>query len=54
MYTGNPWDASEAYKLREARAERKATERHRYRDLKTPEAKVLTAVITSIMGLFLR
>lgn len=51
---GSLWDVSEAYKGEIARAERKAAEAHRFRELRTPEARVLTAVITSVLGLFIR
>jgi hypothetical protein len=44
----------DAAKQRTALAERKAEEHHRFREIKTPEAKVLTAVITSVLGLFIR
>ena len=51
---GNLWSANEAAKLEISRAERRAAENHRFRELRTPEAKVLTAIITSVIGLFLR
>ena len=51
---GRMWSLSEAAKLRTSRAERKAGENHRFRDFKTPEAKVLTAIVTSVMSLFIR
>jgi hypothetical protein len=54
MFDGNLWDANDAAKLEIAQAERRAAEVHRFRDIKTPEAKVLTAIITSVLGLFLR
>jgi hypothetical protein len=50
----NLWTVNESAKLETTRAERKAAENHRFRELKTPEAKVLTAVVTSVLGLFLR
>jgi hypothetical protein len=54
MFPGELFSVVEAAKERTARAERKAEEHHRFREIKTPEAKVLTAVITSVLGLFLR
>ncbi|HUT19117.1 MAG TPA: hypothetical protein VM366_08150 [Anaerolineae bacterium] len=54
MFEGNLWNATEVAKLETAQAERRAAESHRFRDIKTPEAKVLTAIITSVLGLFLR
>jgi hypothetical protein len=51
---GDLWTANEAAKLETARAERRAAENYRFRELKAPEAKVLTAVITSVLSLFLR
>jgi hypothetical protein len=50
---GNMWSANEAAKLETLRAERRAAENYRFREIKTPEAKVLTAVITSVLGLFI-
>jgi len=45
---------SEIAKLETERAERKAAENWRFRHLKSKEIKVLTAVLTSVLGLFLR
>lgn len=52
LYEG--YVASDIAKLRVQRAERKAAERWRFRHLKTKESKVLTAVLTSVLGLFIR
>ena len=46
--------ASEISKLETKRAERSATERWRFRHLKTKESKVLTTIVTSMLQLFLR
>jgi hypothetical protein len=51
---GTLWAISDAAKLETSRAERKAAEKHRFREFQTPEAKVLTAVVTSVLGLFIR
>lgn len=53
MY-GDLYSASEATKLRVERAERQAAKNWRFRGLKTKEQVVLTSVITSVLGLFLR
>ena len=46
--------ASEVYRERIKRADREATEVWRFRNHRTPEAKFLTAVVTSVLGLFIR
>ena len=46
--------ASDIAKLETARAERKAAENWRFRHLKSKESKVLTAIVTSVLQLFLR
>jgi hypothetical protein len=48
------WAASEAAKMDVARAERRAKENYRFHEFRSPEAKLLTAVIASVMNLFLR
>jgi hypothetical protein len=48
------WDANDAAKLETREAERRAAKNHRFRELRTPEAKVLTAIVTSVLGLFVR
>ena len=52
LYEG--YVAGEIAKLNTRRAERKAAENWRFRHLKTRETKVLTAVLASVLGLFLR
>ena len=46
--------AADIYRDEVKRAERKSAEKYRFRDIKTPEAKALTAVLTSVLGLFIR
>jgi hypothetical protein len=46
--------AADAAKDRIKRAERKAAENWRFRHIKSPESKIATAIITSVLGLFLR
>lgn len=48
------WIAAQVAKDEIRRAERRATEAWRFRDLKTRESKILAAVVTSILGLFVR
>ena len=45
---------SEIGKLRVQEAERKAASRWRFRNLKTPEAKAATALLTSIVSFLVR
>jgi len=45
---------SEIARLETPRAERRAAERWRFRQLKSKESQVLTAVVTSVLQLFLR
>jgi hypothetical protein len=54
MFPGELYSIVDVAKERTARAERKAAESHRFREIKTPEAKVLTAIVTSVLGLFIR
>jgi hypothetical protein len=54
MFPGELYSVVDAAKDRTARAERKAEEHHRFREIKSPEAKVLTAIVTSVLGLFVR
>jgi hypothetical protein len=46
--------ASQVYKDEIKRVERKAADNWRFRHFKSPEARVATAIITSILGLFIR
>ncbi len=46
--------ASEVSKVETARAERRAAERWRYRHLKSKESQFVTAVLTAVLGLFVR
>ncbi|MBN1641569.1 MAG: hypothetical protein JXA09_10060 [Anaerolineae bacterium] len=42
------------YRERIKRAEHAATNQWRFRNIKSPETKFLTAVVTSVLGLFIR
>lgn len=53
MY-GDLYSASESTKMRVERAERAAANNWRFRNLKTKQQVVLTSVVTSVLGLFLR
>ena len=46
--------ATEISRFETKRAERKAAENWRFRHLKTKESQVLTAIVTSVLQLFLR
>jgi hypothetical protein len=46
--------ASDIAKLETQRAERKAAENWRFRRFKSKESQVLTAIVTSVLQLFLR
>jgi hypothetical protein len=46
--------ASEIYKSEMPLVERKAERAWRFRNLKTKESQVLTAVLTAVLGLFVR
>jgi hypothetical protein len=46
--------ASEVAKFETQRAERKAAENWRFRHIKSKESQVLTAIVTSVLQLFLR
>ena len=46
--------ASDIAKLETERAERKAAENWRFRHLKAKRSKVLTAIFTSVLALFVR
>jgi hypothetical protein len=46
--------ATEDARARTWAAERSAAELHRYRHLQSKETKVLTAVVTSLLALFVR
>ena len=46
--------ATEIYRDQVERAERKAAESWRFRKIRSPESKFLTAAITSVLGLFIR
>jgi hypothetical protein len=48
------YTSSEVHKMRTQEAERRATENYRFRNHKTREQVVLTSVVTSILGLFVR
>ena len=52
LYEG--YVATEDTKMRVKRAERTAAANWRFRKFKSPEAKVTTAILTSVLGLFLR
>jgi hypothetical protein len=55
MYTDyEGYVATQTYRDTIRLAEREAARRWRFRHLKTPESKVLTAVITSVLALFVR
>jgi len=46
--------ASEVSKYETQRAERRAAEKWRYRHLKSRESQIATAVVTAVLGLFIR
>ena len=46
--------ATQIYKDEAPRIERRAAEAWRFRNLKTKESQVLTAIVTSVLGLFVR
>jgi hypothetical protein len=46
--------ATDVYRDTVKRAEAKAARNWRFREIKTPEAKFLTAALTSVLGLFIR
>jgi hypothetical protein len=46
--------ASEIAKMETKQAERRAAARWRFRHIKSRESKALTAIITSVLGLFVR
>jgi hypothetical protein len=46
--------ASELYKMNEKRIERQARDAWRFRHLKSREAQVATALLTSVLSLFIR
>jgi hypothetical protein len=46
--------ASELYKTNEKRIERQARDAWRFRHLKSREAQVATALLTSVLSLFIR
>jgi FixJ family two-component response regulator len=52
LYEG--YIATEVAKLETRRAERSAAQRWRFRHLKSKESQVLTAIVTSVLQLFLR
>jgi hypothetical protein len=52
LYEG--YIGSEISKLETERAERRAAENWRFRHLKSKESQVLTAIVTSVLQLFLR
>jgi hypothetical protein len=54
MYYFEGTVASDLYKLEEARIERKAALNWRTRHMKSREAQVLSAALTSILHLFVR
>lgn len=51
---GNLYAASDVTNMRVQRAEKQASSDWRFRNHKTKEQVVLTSVITSVLGLFLR
>jgi hypothetical protein len=46
--------ASDSWKLEAERVERRAAERWRFRHLKSKESQFATAVLTAVLGLFVR
>ena len=46
--------AAEEAQARTVRAEKRAAWNWRFRHLKTKESQVLTAIVTNVLGLFLR
>ena len=46
--------ASDVSKFETARAERRAAERWRFRHIKSKESQFATAVLTAVLGLFVR
>jgi hypothetical protein len=54
MFSGDVFTEVQVFKMKTERAERKAAEAHRFREFRTPEAKLATAIITSVLGLFIR
>jgi hypothetical protein len=51
---GDMYAASDVANMRAKRADRGAANRWRFRGLKTKEQVLLTSVVTSVLGLFLR
>ena len=46
--------AADEVRARTKRAEKKAAENWRFRHLKSKESQILTAIVTNVLGLFLR
>ena len=48
------YTASEIGKMETKQAERRAAERYRFRNIRTPQSRALTSVLTSVFALFIR